>query len=152
MFFLTIYGAEVIRKAAFLMAILIIAGLIAIYGANLIARFPQMIEIIRQTPSHEGFGQPLWIALVYAGFQSTLIGVYVAVADVLKTKKDALKTTVLGFIINGGILWLASVVLLSFYPAILSERVPVLYMVKQGVGSGFTELIISFLILLGDID
>ena len=149
MFFLTIYGAEVIRKAAFFMAILIITGLIVIYGANLIARFPQVIEILKQAPSHEGLGKSLWIAIVYAGFQSTLIGVYIAVADVLKTKKDALKTTILGFIINCGILWLASVVLLSFSPGVLSERMPVLYMVKQGVGSGMMEFIISSLILLG---
>ena len=149
MFFLTIYGAEVIRKAASLMAFIIIAGLIAIYGSSFIDRLPQIFTMLNRAPSPGGLGIALWKAVVYAGFQSTLIGAFVAVADVLKTKKDALKATIWGFIINCSLLWLASVVLLSFYPRILPESVPVLYVVKNGKSADFMELVVSVLILLG---
>jgi uncharacterized membrane protein YkvI len=148
-FFLTIYGADVIRKASSLMAVFIIAGLVIIYGSNIIARLPQIIEVIKSAPSPHGFGTALWKAIVYAGFQVTLIGAFIAVSDVLKDRKEAMKATIYGFIINCGLLLLASAVLISFYPKILQEKVPVLYVIRNGVGSGWMEFIISLLILLG---
>jgi len=148
-FFLTIYGADLIRKAASYMGILIVLGLLMIYGTNLVSRFPQIIEIIKTAPSPQGFWPALWNSIIYAGFQVTLIGAFVAVSDVLEDRKDALKATIYGFIINGGLLLLASVVLMSFYPDILPEKVPVIYILRHGVGSGWMEMLISLLILLG---
>ncbi|MFZ5754796.1 MAG: hypothetical protein ACOY3J_11200, partial [Bacillota bacterium] len=113
------------------------------------ARLPQIIEVIKSAPSPHGFGTALWKAIVYAGFQVTLIGAFVAVSDVLKDRKEAMKATIYGFIINCGLLLLASAVLLSFYPKILPEKVPVLYVIRNGVGSAWMEFIISLLILLG---
>lgn len=148
-FFLTIYGADVIRKAASYMAILIIAGLIIIYGSNIFARLPELMAVLNNAPNPKGFAPALWQALVYAGFQITLIGAFVAVSDVLTDKKEAKKATIYGFIINCSLLLLASTVLLSFYPQILPEKVPVLYVIRNGVGSTWMELMISLLILLG---
>ena len=54
-----------------------------------------------------------------------------------------------GFIINASMLFLASIVLLSFYPEILPETVPVIYVLRHGVGSGWMEFMISLLILAG---
>ncbi|MFZ7103965.1 MAG: hypothetical protein ACOWWO_15105 [Peptococcaceae bacterium] len=148
-FFLTIFGADLIRKAASYMGILIIVGLLVIYGANLIARLPQIMEILKTAPSPQGFWPALWNAIVYAGFQATLIGSFVAVSDVLEDRAAARKATIYGYIINGGLLLLASVVLMSFYPEILPESVPMIYVLRHGVGAGWMEIIISLLILLG---
>ncbi|MFC2164103.1 hypothetical protein ACFLT2_03790 [Acidobacteriota bacterium] len=146
-FFLTIYGADMVRKAAAWSALVIIVGLLAVYGSHFIARFPQLLEILNSAPNPKGFGPALWNAVVYAGFQATLIGAFVAVADVLKDRRDALKATLWGFAVNGCFLWLASVVLLSFYPAILPERVPVLYVINKGFGFKWMEFAVSLLIL-----
>lgn len=148
-FFLTIYGADLIRKAASYMGVFIIIGLLIIYGTNLVARFPQIIEVVKAASSPKGFWPALWNSIVYAGFQVTLIGAFVAVSDVLENRKDALKATIYGYIINGGLLLLASVVLMSFYPEILPEKVPVIYVLRNGVGTGWMEFLISILILLG---
>lgn len=147
MFFLTIYGAELVRKAAAWSALFIIVGLLAVYGSHLIARLPQLLEILDSAPSPRGFGSALWNAIVYAGVQATLIGAFVAVADVLKDRKDAFKATLWGFAVNGCFLWLASVVLLSFYPDVLPERVPLLYVINKGFGLKWMEFAVSILIL-----
>lgn len=147
MFFLTIYGAELVRRAAAWSALFIIVGLLAVYGSHFIGRLPQLLQILDSAPSPRGFGSALWNTIVYAGVQATLIGAFVAVADVLKDRRDALKATLWGFLVNGCFLWLASVVLLSFYPDILPERVPVLYVINKGFGLKWMEYAVSFLIL-----
>lgn len=148
-FFLTIFGADVIRKTATYTGVAIIIGLLIVYGSNLVVRFPQIVETIKAAPSPQGFGPALWKAVVYAGFQVALLGAFVAVADVLKDRRDVMRATIYGFIINAGLLTLASLVLLSFYPEISSETVPIFYVLRYGVGAGWMEIIISILIVLG---
>ena len=140
MFFLTIYGADLVRRAASWSALVIIAGLLAVYGSHFVGRLPQLLDVINSAPSPKGFGSALWNAVVYAGFQATLIGAFVAVADVLKDRRDVMKATLWGFVVNGCFLWLASVVLLSFYPNILPERVPLLHVINEGLGLRWMEI------------
>jgi uncharacterized membrane protein YkvI len=147
MFFLTIYGAEMVRRAAVWSALAIIIGLMAVYGSHFVGRLPQLLEVLNSAPSPKGFGSALWNGVVYAGFQATLIGAFVAVADVLKDRRDAMKATLWGFAVNGCFLWLASAVLLSFYPNVLPERVPLLYVINKGFGLKWMEIAVSLLIL-----
>ncbi len=51
--------------------------------------------------------------LLYASFQAIAVGAYVAVADVLETREDALKAAWAGFVINGVLLTLASLTVFS---------------------------------------
>jgi len=148
-FFLTIYGADIIRKAASYMGVLIIIGLLIIYGINLVAGIPQIAETIKAAPSPKGFWPALWNAIVYAGFQVAVVGAYVAVSDVLKDRRDIFKASLYGFIINASMLSLTTIVLLGFYPDVIPETIPVIYVLRHGVGAGWMELIISLLILLG---
>jgi uncharacterized membrane protein YkvI len=147
-FFLTIFGADMVRKAASTMAVIIIAGMTIIYVGNLITNFPKLFEIIRTAPSPHGFTDALWASLKYAGFQACAMGAYIAVADALKTREDARKASVWGFIINAGILWLATAGVLLHFPSILQEKVPVLYVAAHGGGGTFGTAIVSLLIFL----
>ncbi|MGI6227298.1 MAG: hypothetical protein ACOYJ1_13695 [Peptococcales bacterium] len=148
-FFLTIYGADIIRKAASLLGVLIIVGLLVIYGANLIKGMPQIMATLKAAPSPHGFWPALWNAIVYAGFQTAVVGAYVAVSDVLKDRRDVYKASLYGFIINTSMLSLTTIVLLGFFPEVLPETIPILYVLRHGVGAGWMELVISLLILLG---
>jgi uncharacterized membrane protein YkvI len=148
MFVLTIYGAEVVRRAASWMGLVIVAGLLLVYGSHVTGRIPALIEVLRSAPAPEGIGAALWSALVYAGLMSTLIGAMVAVADVLDDRRAVIKAVAWGFAINTGLLWLASLVLLADYPAILPEQVPLLYVIDQGAGHLWMKPVVSVLILL----
>lgn len=147
-FFLTIFGAEMVRRAASTMAVIIIAGMTFIYVANLVTNFPKLLEVIRTAPSPKGFVEAFWASMKYAGFQACAMGAYIAVADALTTRGDARKTSVWGFLINAGVLWLATAGVLLHYPAILQESVPVLYVAAHGGGGAFGTAIVSLLIFL----
>lgn len=149
MFIFTIYGANVIRAVASWIAIIVIAGLLFIYGSNFIVVLPGLKEIIKTAPSSQGLWAALWESIKYASLQGAVVGSYIAVADVLKDKRDVKKAAITGFILNTLILGMASVVILSYYPNILPEEVPVLYVINNGVGGRIGELLVSLLIFLG---
>jgi len=148
-FLLTIFGVELVKKAASTMAIVIIASLLIIYLSNLVVRFPELSKVVSSAPSPQGFWAAIWKSIVYAGYQCACVGAYIAVAGDLKDSNDAKKSAVWGFIINAGLLLLATLVILSFYPAINKETVPVLYVIKNGAGGGWAGGIVSRLIFLG---
>ena len=145
---LTIFGAEVVRRAATVMAVLIIGGMVAVYATNLVVNFPLLKQVILQAPSPKGAGGAVWKAITYAGFQVCLIGAFVSVADVLKTKQDVFRASLYGFIVNAVILWLATAGALTHYPAINNEVVPIIYIARHSVGEGAAGGIVSGLILL----
>lgn len=149
MLILTIYGADVIRAVASWVAIIIISGLLIIYGSNFIVALPNLREVIRTAPSPQGFLPALWQAIKYTSLQAAVVGTYIAVADVLKDKSDVKKAAITGFLLNAGIMTLAAAVLLSHYPNILPEAVPVIYIINNGVGGKVGEMLVSLLIFLG---
>ncbi|MCD6435332.1 MAG: hypothetical protein J7L15_02995 [Clostridiales bacterium] len=149
MFILTIYGADLVRSAASYIAIFVIAGLIIVYGANFIATFPNIARVISEAPAPKGLWPAIWSAIKYASFQAAVIGSYIAVSDVLGSREDAKKAAIWGAVINGGLLLLATLVILGYYPAIITEKVPILYVISNGVGGRAAELFVSLLIFLG---
>lgn len=148
-FILTIFGAKLVRNVATLVAILLIVGVVLVYGINAVTSFPAIISNISNRTTNVNIWSALWRMLLYASFQSLAIGAYVAVADALKTRSDAKKAAISGFIINGVLLTLASMTVFAYYPEILEIPVPTIYVVERGLGGDFVKNIISFLILLG---
>lgn len=149
MFLLTIFGADLVRSAASTIAIVVIAGLVLVYGANLVVAMPKITKVIAEAPAPKGLWPAIWSAIKYASFQAAVIGSYIAVADALGSREDAKKAAIWGAIINGGLLFLATVVIMGYYPEIVSEKVPILYVLSNGVGGRVAELFVSLLIFLG---
>jgi uncharacterized membrane protein YkvI len=150
-FVLTIWGAETVRRAAASMAILIIAGMLVIYLTSLYNNFPKLAAAVSAMPSPAdkgGFGEALWQSVKYAGLQCAVVGAYIAVADALKTQDDVKKTTLVGFVLNAGMLMLAMTGVFAFYPEINAERMPIIYVTLHGGGGEPVLLVVSLIILL----
>jgi uncharacterized membrane protein YkvI len=147
-FLLTIFGADVVRKAANLFALFIVLGLIIIYSSNIIGNAGQIGAVIKAMPSPKGFWPIFWKTLSYASYQAG-VGSWVAVADVIKTKEEAKRAAILGFLANGIMLQLAAFGILGHYPDILPETVPTFYMLEHGVGDPALLTIASLLIVIG---
>lgn len=146
---LTIWGAGTVRKASTVMSLLIITGMLVIYSSNFVVNFPLFLKVMRELPQSEGgFWPALWQSVKYAGLQCSLVGAYTAVADGLKTPRDVNRTTALGFLVNVGMLTLASVGALLHYPAIIAERAPITYIVHHGGGGALGVMLVSVIILL----
>ncbi|GHV40663.1 hypothetical protein FACS1894187_21780 [Synergistales bacterium] len=146
---LTIWGAETVRKAATAMAILIISGMLVIYLSNLATNFSKLTAVVSAAPSENGgFYAALWQSVKYAALQCSLIGAYTAVVDVLHTQEDVRKTTLIGFVVNAGILLLAATGALSHYPDILPEAAPITYITRHGGGGDIGVALVSMIIIL----
>ncbi len=147
-FLIVIFGADTVRASSSLVSVIVIIGMLAIYGSAIYKNFPQLSRVIQTAHPPGGFWKGLWNAIVYAGFQSILIGSFVSVVDILKSRKEVFKAFLAGYIINGAILTISSIGILSFYPAILKEAVPSLYVAKFGLPGNLPTYIVAFLILL----
>lgn len=152
---LTIFGAGLVRKAASFIAIAIILGVIVVYVPNIVVGWGRITSNIAGLQSgaivnHASFGQALWKTIVYAGFQSCCLGAYLAHSNVLKDVNEAKKAAGWGFVINASILMLSTLGIMVFYQdGILTEEVPALFVVVNGVGSAWMTPLISVLIILG---
>lgn len=153
-FIVTILGAEAVRRFAFTMALIIIAVWIMIYSGALIKNPTKLSTVISTTGGFKNFSfwGALWNALLYAGFQSTLIASWVSVAEKLKTKRTTGKAFLIyGFIINAAMLTLASIGILAFYPAVLKETLPSIYVASHGFSSNVALILGSTVIFLAAI-
>lgn len=154
---LTIFGAELVRKAAAVIALLIISGMVIIYVPNIISFFGQITTNVADLksgaiPNDSNFFGALWQSLLYSGFQISCMGAYIVHSNTLKDKGEAKKAAIWGTIINSSILMLTTLGILAFYnDGILTESVPALFVVRNGVGSSWMVPLISFLIILGAI-
>lgn len=154
-FVLTIFGADVVRKAASILAIAIIIGILIIYIPNIIYYWPKIVQNISgmqsgTVPCQYDFWDALLQCFVYAGFQVCCVGAYIAHSSVLKDIKEVKKTAIYGFIINASILLLATLGIMIYYQeGILKEAVPALFVIKHGVGSSWMLPLVSILIILG---
>jgi uncharacterized membrane protein YkvI len=149
-FALTIWGAEVWRKAATIIGIVMIAGVLVVYSANLIVNLPKLTAVVGSMPSaNGGFWEAVWLSVKYAGLQCSLIGAYTAVADSLKTQADVKKAALIGFVLNAGVMTLAATGILTHYPQILTEATPITYITEHGgMGGAFGAAVVSGIILL----
>jgi uncharacterized membrane protein YkvI len=155
MLLLTIFGAELVRKAATYIAVAIIIGVIFIYVPNVIVGWDKIVANIGglragTIENTKTFGQALWRTIVYAGFQSACLGAYLAHSSALKDVNDAKKAATWGFIINATILMISTLGIMAFYQdGILKEAVPSLFVVMNGVGAAWMTPLVSILIILG---
>lgn len=155
MLLLTIFGAEPVRKAASVIAIAIIIGVLIVYVPNVIAGWGKITSNFAglksgTIPNDRTFGQALWKMFVYAGFQACCLGAYLAHSNALTDVEDAKKAAFWGFVVNGSILTISTLGIMAFYQdGILTQSVPALFVVMNGVGAAWITPIVSVLIVLG---
>lgn len=151
-FITAVYGTEIVRKAASTISVIIILGLLVVYIPNIIAQWPVITENIKELAAQKApFGPALWSSLVYAFFQLASIGLIVQHAEPFTSEQDAKTSMIYGLIVNSGIIFISTLGLLAIVnkPGIEAEAIPILTLIRNGVGSSFMTPIISILIILG---
>ncbi len=151
-FIITIYGTDLVRKAASTLSVLIVAGLLVVYVPNIIARWGDITATISAMAANPApVGPAMWRCFLYGTFQLASIGLLMQHAAPFKDEKDADKSMLLGFGVNTIMVMLSTLGLLAVAmdPDIAQESVPTLRLVMGGVGGKFLTPIISILIILG---
>lgn len=127
----TIFGAGLVRSASTAMAAFIVGSLLIVTFLGIRMGADNLGNVVSQKITTAGFGKILWMALLYGAFQSVLIAPIVSVSEPLKTRKNTFMAAFYGFLVNGAMLTLVCIMLLSFYPAVVKENLPVYFVTTQ---------------------
>lgn len=127
----TIFGAGLVRSASAVMSAFIIGSLLIVTILGIRMGTANLGKVVSENTTTAGFGKILWMALLYGAFQSVLIAPIVSVSDTLKTRKSNFLAALFGFLVNGTVLTLVCIMLLSFFPAVNKEILPVYFVTGQ---------------------
>jgi uncharacterized membrane protein YkvI len=127
----TIFGAGLVRSASTAMAAFIVGSLLIVTFLGIKMGADNLGKVVSQKITTAGFGKILWMALLYGAFQSVLIAPIVSVSEPLKSRKNTFMAALYGFLVNGAMLTLVCIMLLSFYPAVVKENLPVYFVTTQ---------------------
>lgn len=153
-FLITMYGTDLVRKAASTLSVIIIVGLLVVYIPNIIAQWGNITSNISAMAAEAApVGPAMWSCFIYSAFQLASIGLLVQHAESFKSEKEAGTSMIYGFIVNAGIIFLSTLGMIAIVdnPVLATTNIPILILIRDGVGSSFMTPIISILIILGSI-
>lgn len=161
-FFIAMYGTNVVRTAASTLSVLIIIGLVAVLVPNIIAQWPAIAESVGRLAAGEmsvmssesgAFGTALWMAFLYFLFQLASVSVMYQHMEPVTDVKQINKAAIGMFVVNFFAMELSILGLLAvaFVADLATASVPMLVLVQNGVGAAVLTPIISLLIILGAI-
>ncbi len=161
-FFIAMYGTNVVRAAASTLSVLIIIGLLLVLIPNIISQSGVIGEAINQMrngvmvagSSETGAFLPaLWMAFLYFLFQLASVSVMYQHMEPVTDKMQINKAAIWMFVVNFISMELAIIGMLAvMYVAEMAEAtVPMLVLVQNGPGAAILTPIISVLIILGSI-
>ncbi|NDV19047.1 hypothetical protein GO013_06390 [Pseudodesulfovibrio sp. JC047] len=156
-FVLTIYGSALVRKAATVISLILIACIFIIYLPNIIYFFPKILHNFAALKSgafdtgvHSSFVDTLWWGVKYGALQCCAVGAYIVHTKVCPDKSCLKKAAILGFLINTGIMYLTYFGIMAFLDeGVLKEAVPSLFVVMNGVGGTWMTVLITVCIVVG---
>lgn len=151
-FLIAIFGTDIVRKAASTISVIIIAGLLIVYIPNIIAQWGNIMATIKDlSVANAPAGPAMWKAFLYFAFQFASFGLLIQHAEPFESEKDAKTSMIYGFLVNSAIIFISTLGLLAIAtnPDVKTTSIPILLLVKNGVGSSFMTPIISLLIVLG---
>lgn len=161
-FFIAMYGTNVVRTAASTLSVLIIVGLLAVLVPNIVAQWPAITDAVSRMASGEmvaasaesgKFGPALWMAFLYFAFQLSSVSVMYQHMEPVTDVKQINRAAWGMFVVNFFSMELSIVGMLAvMYAAdMATASVPMLVLVQNGVGASILTPIISVLIILGAI-
>jgi uncharacterized membrane protein YkvI len=130
-FLLTTFGSKVFLNSAAILSVILVGVLTVVTGIGIIAHWDELVQIISSGQSERSLGSALFAAVLYASFQCIIAGSTVSVSDVLVTRRDVVKASIYGFLLNGGMMLMICVMMLGYYPAVNGEVLPVYYIISD---------------------
>ena len=159
-FIISMYGTNLVRKAASTVSVLIIIGLVVVLVPNIFAQFGTITESIGwlavgEVPvgsTESGlFGAALKSAILYFMFQLPSIGLMYQHTEPLTDIKQVDRAALYMFLCNFIAMMLAAfgMLAIAFEPELEGASIPMLVLVQNGVGATILTPVISVLIILG---
>lgn len=134
LFFLTIFGANLVAKASTIMSVCILVCCAIIFYLGVQSSSAEITKAIATQEVSGSIVQPLLKVLSYSGFQVLCAPALIGCASVLKTRKNCTKAALLGFAMNAFALGFSCLMLLGWsknYMSAGSLSLPTLYVCNQ---------------------
>lgn len=154
-FVVAIYGTAIVRRVATALSILIVVGLLVVFIPNIVVQWGD-ISANMGTLSAEGLPilPAVWSMIVYAAFQiASSPAIHSQHAEALAKPTDAILTYVVGFVVNSAMILLSTVGVLAvvYLEDYATSSMPVMLLIRNGVGGSLLLPILSILIILGSV-
>ena len=147
---LCIFGAQLVKKASTVMTVVMAVLMLIIYITCIVkapaGAYSENVAVLAET--QVPMWQQLWSLLKYAGFQSILVGSFVAVAKSMKTRKDVNMTAIIGFVLNGAMIALSIVAMISWLGTAQGTTLPIFTIIQTNLGNGVLKYAYSLVLLL----
>lgn len=159
-FVVTLFGTDIVRKCSSVLSVVIIIGLFVVLVPNIIVQWDTIVEAMQKmsrgvmpvgSQESGSFASALWRGCVYGIFQLTAVGLMYQHVKRVKDEKEIKNSMIYMFIIDAAVMELAIFGLLAvaYNPELSGYSVPMLLLVKTGVGNNVLTPVISLLIILG---
>lgn len=144
---LTMFGSDFLRNSASVLSTILIV-IIIIISTMVLSRYGGNLGTLTSNwETDSNIFKALWSGILYASFQCVILGSTINMSHGLTDIKQASLASILGFILNGAMMFLVTLMLLTHYPAVTQETLPVLS-ILQGMNAPFLEKLYSFMLLL----
>jgi len=126
------FGLKAVLASASYMSL----GIIAVIVLLIAFRLPRVVSNLPNIPNQPLFGptfftSPFFFMILYAGFQSTLLGSYINGGSILRTHKNVVGASIISFLLSGIMLTLMCWTISGNYPEILKDATPTITIVHQ---------------------
>ncbi|MGP1489263.1 MAG: YkvI family membrane protein [Peptoanaerobacter stomatis] len=130
-FLLTIFGADLVRKASTAITLLILIFLTIVTVSGLKANIGNLNIIMETKETAAPMSTVLYNGLKYAGFQSLVLAIMLGASKPLTTKKSVRQFAIIGVILNGAMITMSCLMMLAHLSLIKDETLPILTIIKQ---------------------
>lgn len=127
---LTMFGTGFLLKIGTILSVVLI-GCLIITSVSGIATGRENLANIVGSWEAGSFGGALWSAILYASFQCACIATTHSLTEALPDRKSTIWAGIWGFILNGSMMLLTSIMLLSHYPDCIGDNLPTFNIISQ---------------------
>jgi uncharacterized membrane protein YkvI len=131
---LVIFGADLVRRVATVLGILIILSGFTIYIIGFVSKIGVLGQAFATGYAPSGWAYPLWRGIIYCGFQCVAVPSMVACCAHLTTKKSLNGAAFIGFLMNGFGVALTVCMLIGYRDGVIAAeafKLPTLYVCEQ---------------------
>ncbi|MDY3051638.1 MAG: beta-carotene 15,15'-monooxygenase [Ndongobacter sp.] len=130
-FVLTIFGADLVRKSSTIISLFILVALLCLLVPGLSSGAANLKVLLSEGYMEGSWLDCIWKGLLYAGFQSLVVASIISTSQPLKTSKSCARFAIMGVVLNGVMIALCAIMLLSYMPGIKENTLPILEIAKQ---------------------
>ena len=127
---LTMFGTGFLLKMGTLLSVVLIGCLIITSVAGISAGTENLSKIVSNWES-SSFGSALWSAILYASFQCACIATTHSLTESLPDRKSTIWAGIWGFILNGSMMMITTIMLLCYYPDCVTDNLPTFNIISQ---------------------